>query len=174
MMVPFQGTFIPMNTVARYLSILAFALFSLQGTGQEVKVYEYYDDLKPLLSRTNDTTYVVNFWATWCKPCVKEMPAFLALDKKFRDQKFRMILVSLDFETQVESKLKPYIRENDIAAEVVLLTDPKTHLWIDQVSADWSGSIPFTRIFNQEFEFFREGTLTFEELDQIITNNIIP
>jgi thiol-disulfide isomerase/thioredoxin len=139
---------------------------------QQIKTYAHFEDLEPLFQKENDTTYLINFWATWCKPCIEEMPAFQAINKKFRGQKFKMILVSLDFETQVESRLKPYIRENEIEAEVLLLTDSKTHIWIDKVNPEWSGSIPFTRIYNKDFDFSREGELTYEELDKLITQNI--
>jgi hypothetical protein len=84
-----------------------------------------------------------------------------------------MILVSLDFETQVESKVIPFIKERNIEAEVVVLADSKQHQWIDKVHPDWSGSIPITLIHNKDFAYFKEGTLTYEELNELITNNII-
>lgn len=153
-----------------FLSIL-FLLF-INVYGQEIKVYDQFSDFEPLLQKSNDTTYVVNFWATWCKPCVKELPEFQALNKKFKDQKFKMILVSLDFKNQVETKVKDFIREREIQAEVVLLADSKQHLWIDKVNPEWSGSIPVTLIYNNNFNFFKEGSVTFEELNELITNNI--
>ncbi len=153
-----------------FLSIL-FLLF-INVYGQEIKVYDQFSDFEPLLQKSNDTTYVVNFWATWCKPCVKELPEFQALNKKFKDQKFKMILVSLDFKNQVETKVKDFIREREIQAEVVLLADSKQHLWIDKVNPEWSGSIPVTLIYNDNFNFFKEGSMIFEELNELITNNI--
>jgi len=139
---------------------------------QDIKVYRHFDDFAPILANKNDTTYVINFWATWCKPCVKEMPGLLEANEKFKDEKFKMILVSLDFETHMESKVKPFIRERNIDPEVVLLTDTKQHYWIDRVNPEWGGSIPMTIIFNKGFYFFREGSMNIEELNEIINKNI--
>ena len=142
------------------------------GNSQAIKIYESFEDFAPILVKKNDTTYVINFWATWCKPCVEEMPYFLKANDQFKDQKFKMILVSLDFKKHLESKVKPFIMENNIEPQVILLADSKQHNWIDKVNAKWSGSIPITIIFNKDFYFFKEGSLNYEELDKIITKNI--
>lgn len=139
---------------------------------QDIMVFEQYEEFAPLLKKRNDTTYVINFWSTWCKPCVKELPDFIEANDKFKNDKFKMILVSLDFDSQLESKVKPFILENNINAEVVLLSDSKQHKWIDKVDPKWSGSIPITIIFNKDFYFFREGSMNFEELNEIINKNI--
>jgi len=142
------------------------------SSGQQVKVYRDFDEFAPLLQMENDTTYVVNFWATWCKPCVEEMPGFQELDKEFGGKKFKMILVSLDFESSLKSKVLSFIQEHNINAEVVLLDAPGQNRWIDRVNKNWSGAIPITIIYNTDFYFFREGTITYNELNKIITKNL--
>src|SRR5690606_37914073 len=84
-----------------YTVLLAwFVLPICSVTGQETirpfKVLNY-DQLKPYLSEDNDTTYVVNFWATWCVPCVGELPYFQNLERQMEGKPFRLLLVSLDF-----------------------------------------------------------------------------
>src|SRR5688572_595506 len=64
--------------------------------GLKIGVYSY-EAFKPFLNADNDTTYIVNFWATWCKPCVEELPHFEQLYQEYKDKKVRLILVSLDF-----------------------------------------------------------------------------
>lgn len=140
-------------------------------TAQQVPVYNF-GQLEPLLNKRNDTTFVINFWATWCKPCVKEMPDLLKADQKFKNEKFKLILVSLDFDIHLESKVLPFINKYDIESEVILLNDNKQHLWIDKVNKDWSGAIPITIVFNEDFYFFREGEITFDELNELITKNL--
>jgi thiol-disulfide isomerase/thioredoxin len=139
---------------------------------QDVRLFETFDDFEHVLQQKNDTTYVINFWATWCVPCVKEMPEFMKVNNKFGQEKFKMILVSLDFESQLESRVKPFIKESNIDAEVILLADSKQHKWIDKVDKNWGGSIPATLIYNKDFYLFREETMTFEQLNEIITKNI--
>jgi len=156
----------------KYILLSAFLLLAYFSIGQKIAVYDKYDDFEHLLKFKNDTTYVVNFWATWCKPCVEELPAFEQINKKYNGQKFKMILVSLDFESQLESRVKPFLKENNITAEVVMLTDSKTNVWIDKVNDKWTGSIPVTIIYNNDFYYFREDSFTFDELNEIITKNI--
>ena len=156
----------------KYILLSAFLLLAYFSIGQKIAVYDKYDDFEHLLKFKNDTTYVVNFWATWCKPCVEELPAFEQINKKYNGQKFKMILVSLDFESQLESRVKPFLKENNITAEVVMLTDSKTNVWIDKVNEKWTGSIPVTVIYNNDFYYFREDSFTFDELNEIITKNI--
>ena len=141
------------------------------GLAQELKVTDY-KGLEPYLERETDTTYVINFWATWCKPCVKEMPAFQKLNREFAGKPFKLLLVSLDFPSQIDSRLKPYIRENNIQAEVVVLDDPDSNTWISKVSKNWSGSLPGTLIYNRNSRQFYEKTFEYHELKQIVNKLI--
>lgn len=126
---------------------MLFLLIIRASFAQEVRVIRY-DDLKKMQSIQNDTTYIFNFWATWCKPCVKELPYFDALSKNFEGQKVKVILVSLDFKSQLESRLKPFVKENKINSTVLLLNEPDYNSWIDQIDKTWQGSIPATLIIN--------------------------
>ena len=156
----------------KYLLLLLLLADSVYLSGQHVPVFRDFEQFEPLLHRKNDTTYVINFWATWCKPCVEEMPGFLKLNEKFEGEKFRMILVSLDFESFLQTKVIPFIRKHHIKPDVVLLDAPDQTKWIDRVNKQWSGAIPITIIYNRDFYFFREGTITFDELNDIITKNL--
>lgn len=127
-----------------------------------------FDKLKPRLHFDNDTTYIVNFWATWCKPCVNELPDFEKIAAEFKNQKVKFLLVSMDFPQQKESKVIPFIKEHQLKSEVVLLFDTNANVWINKVSPKWSGSIPATLIYNKDFRKFHEGSYTYEELKSII------
>ena len=113
-------------------------------------VYKKFEDLEPLLRINNDSTYVINFWATWCKPCIKEIPYFKELDSIYKNEKLKVVLVSLDFPKDVETKLVSFAREKQIESQVVVLLDGKYNDWIDKVSPEWSGAIPATYIYNRE------------------------
>ena len=94
--------------------------------------------------KTNDTMLVINFWATWCKPCVKELPHF---DVAFRENKgkpIKFLLVSLDFKRELEPRVKKFVESKNIQAPVVLLDEPDYNSWIDKVDPGWSGAIPGT------------------------------
>jgi thiol-disulfide isomerase/thioredoxin len=130
------------------------------------KISSYnYNELEPLLSKNDGKTYVINFWATWCAPCVKELPAFEKLRVNYNEKNVEVILVSLDFPNQVESKLIPFVKKNKLKSQVVLLNDPDQDTWIPKISKKWSGSIPATLIYNSKKRAFYERSFHFDELE---------
>ncbi|HZK09036.1 MAG TPA: TlpA disulfide reductase family protein [Bacteroidales bacterium] len=131
---------------------------------EQVPVYDF-EGLHPLLQKQNDTTYFINFWATWCKPCVAELPAFEYLNVKYHDQKVKVLLVSLDFIKNYESRLLPFIKDKKIQSQVVLLNDPRSNEWIDRVSPQWSGAIPATLVYRNNQRMFYERSFTAGELE---------
>lgn len=132
-----------------------------------IPVYPKFDDIAPLLALNNDTTYIVNFWATWCKPCVKELPYFVELGKKYASQPVRILLISLDFPAQLQSRLVPFVEEREIKPLVAVLLDGKYNDWIDRVSPEWSGAIPATLFYRGKGRHFvGEAVHSLEELEQ--------
>ncbi len=140
-----------------------------ETTYPKVPIYEKYADMEHLLHQKNDTTYIVNFWATWCGPCVKELPYIEQLHEAYPEGKISVILVSLDFPKQIESKLLPFIEKNKLKSKVVVLTDGAYNSWIDKVHTDWDGAIPVTLVYNAEKRHFTKKEFhNFEELNSIV------
>ncbi|MFK7984013.1 MAG: TlpA disulfide reductase family protein [Saprospiraceae bacterium] len=133
-------------------------------------IYERFEDLAPILAQQNDTIYVINFWATWCAPCVKELPYFEAVTEKYADQKVKVILVSLDFSKQLETKLKPFLKENNLQSEVLVLIDPDANSWVDKVNPAWSGAIPATIVYQgAKNKFYEKSFESLAELEEVVT-----
>lgn len=134
-----------------FFALLFGFLVSCQSAQQEEKplyfTYHTFDEIAPIFNSDSDTTYVINFWATWCQPCIEEMPYFEQLKEAFAEEKVRVILVSLDFEKDVESRLIPFLEEKQLQSEVALLLDGKYNDWIDRVEPSWDGAIPVTLIY---------------------------
>jgi thiol-disulfide isomerase/thioredoxin len=153
-----------------YIVILALSFFKLPGWKAEgstsidtpkdsltIQIMDY-DELKPLLELNNDTTYVFNFWATWCLPCVKELPYFIQLDSVYREEPFRLVLVSLDFKKDYLRKLQPFVRERGIQEHVIVLEDHRSDYWINDIDRSWGGSIPATLVYKGKKRAFFERT----------------
>jgi thiol-disulfide isomerase/thioredoxin len=129
-----------------------------------VKVYNY-SELKPLLEKKDDKTYVVNFWATWCGPCVKELPYFEKINQQYMSENVEVLLVSLDFPKQIEKKLVPFINKKNIQSKVVLLDDVNEDVWIKAIDETWSGALPATIIYNKNNRKFYEQSFDYETLE---------
>lgn len=154
--------------------LLFFSAFAeVQAQQVEVQILDF-ETFEPLLRQNDDTIYVINFWASWCVPCIKELPEFEKLNSKYADKNFKMILVSLDFKSALESKLIPFIAEKNLKAAVLLLHAPDANAWINMVDPAWSGAIPATMIYKNEIRLFREGSYTFHELDKIVRTLLNP
>ncbi|KJD31388.1 thioredoxin [Tamlana nanhaiensis] len=134
-------------------------------TNNALEIYDF-NGIEPFLNIKDNKTYVVNFWATWCGPCVKELPHFEELYKNYRDKNVEVLLVSLDFPHQYDTKLKPFIKERKLQSKVLVLDDPDMNTWIPKVDENWSGSIPATIIYNKNERTFFEQSFTYEELEE--------
>jgi thiol-disulfide isomerase/thioredoxin len=127
-----------------------------------------YKGLKPWLHKEDDKVYVVNFWATWCAPCVKELPYFEKINAEYKDNNVEVILVSLDFPKKKESKLLPFIEKNNIQSKVLHLDDADEQFWIADIDKDWGGALPATLIYGNGKRKFLAKTFTQEELENEI------
>ena len=123
-----------------------------------------FDSFYSKIDLSSDDTYVINFWATWCSPCVKELPYFEIVNREFSEKNVKVLLVSLDFPSQIESKLKPYLEKNKIKSNVILLDDSKMNKWVPRVSEKWDGGIPATLIVNSSNYNFYPNPFEKEEL----------
>ena len=130
----------------------------------DLKIYDY-DGLEPLINKTDGKVHVVNFWATWCAPCVKELPYFETLNAKYKDNNVEVLLVSLDFPRNYDSKLKPFIKKHDLQSEVVAFDDVDQNRWIPAINEAWTGALPATIIYKNEKRQFYEQSFTLEELE---------
>jgi thiol-disulfide isomerase/thioredoxin len=124
-----------------------------------------FNGLEPYLNIKDDKTYVVNFWATWCAPCIKELPHFEAINKNYNDKNVEVILVSLDFPNQYDKKLKPFIKKHDLQSKILVLDDVDQNTWIPKINENWDGAIPVTIIYNKYKREFYDRTFTYEELE---------
>jgi thiol-disulfide isomerase/thioredoxin len=152
------------------LAILALvAATTLTAAAQKVTVVKY-NDLEKLRQLPHDTLYVVNFWATWCKPCIKELPYFEAVNKQYKDQPVRVVLVSMDAPQDLEKRVHPFVQKRALQSRLLLLDESDPNSWIDRLEPKWSGAIPATMLFNnkrKQYEFV-ERELSEDELQKLI------
>ncbi|WP_240336887.1 TlpA family protein disulfide reductase [Rufibacter psychrotolerans] len=128
--------------------------------------------LQKYLNSTSDTTYVINFWATWCKPCIEELPHFEAVQQQYQGKPVQVVLVSMDFAKDLERKVVPFVQRNKLKSTVFLLDEPDQNAWIDLVDPSWSGAIPATLFVNnaRKQRLFLEKPLTLAQLQEHLTS----
>ncbi len=130
------------------------------------------DAVNARMASGNDTIYVVNFWATWCAPCVAELPYFEMIDSVYRDKKVKVILLSSDFKKDIDSRLIPFIEKKKLHSEVNFLDELYDNEWIPKVDSGWQGNIPATKIYSAKTgkSIFLPRETSYRELDSLISN----
>ncbi|GAB2959256.1 hypothetical protein GCM10027048_28240 [Hymenobacter coalescens] len=149
------------------LGLLTIALPAARA--QQVRVVKL-PALQQLLARPSDTTYVVNFWATWCKPCIEELPHFEQLRARQAGKPVQVVLVSLDFASKLDAKVRPFVQRQRLKSAVWLLNEPDQNAYIEAIDRQWSGALPFTLVFNNRRQHRQrfEQPLTLAELEAAV------
>lgn len=139
------------------------------GVSQDFREVKF-SDMDNMMSVSNDTLYAINFWATWCKPCVEELPYFEEAKIQYSDKKFRIILVSLDFQHEVDTKFKDFLLDRNLQNEVWYLNERKFNKFIPEIDQNWSGALPFTLFFRgkDNLRKGKEGAFKDGELNKIL------
>lgn len=148
------------------LSLLSLFFVLANAGNDEIEILNYEEFEERV--KTDEGTIVYNFWATWCKPCVEELPYFEKINAEYDNVK--VVFVSLDFKSQYKRKLIPFVEDNAIQAEVLLLDAPDYNSWLNKISKKWSGAIPATLIVNNaegRWDFY-EQSFTYNELKETI------
>ncbi len=155
-------------------SIFIYFFTVYRVSSQSIPVVDFTGFEKIIQQQTSEVL-VINFWATWCRPCIQEMPIFQQIHEDYDENKVRVILVSLDFAEHLKDRVIPFITQRKIDSEVILLDDLNYNAWIDRVDINWQGEIPFTWIIDRKDgqKYSHYGEITMEKLTEIIDSVIL-
>lgn len=146
------------------LSGLLFSAYNMQA--QEVKSLSF-EELQTRMDNSKAKIQIINFWATWCKPCVKEFPYFEAINNKYQKEEVEILMVSMDFSREKAEEFKD---EREVACEIIYLNETDHNKWINKIDPEWSGAIPATliRSTNSDKRQFYEKQFHEGELEQLV------
>ena len=135
---------------------------------QEIKSIKITDLEKTIAE--SKTPLVINFWATYCKPCVAEIPYFQEEVKKQKANGVQLILVSLDLKSYYPKKIKSFAASRKFTAPILWLNETDADYFCPKVDPKWSGVLPATLFINNKtgYRKFYEDALSRETLKKEI------
>jgi thiol-disulfide isomerase/thioredoxin len=92
---------------------------------------------------------VINFWATWCGPCVAEFPELVALDAKYRDKGMKLVGITADEAEDVQPKVIPFIKKHQVKFDIIRQDTDDPEEMMSQIIKDWNGVIPATFVYDK-------------------------
>jgi thiol-disulfide isomerase/thioredoxin len=122
------------------------------GNAEQTIVYDDFSQIESLFRQQNDTTYVINFWATWCKPCREEIPFLQRLANETIDQKLQVVLVSLDTEQGAINRIPKFLTSVAPNHPSIVLTD-EDPAWGKTIDRVWTGHLPTTSLYKKDLRF---------------------
>lgn len=102
-----------------------------------------------LIKQSQGKVLIINFWATWCGPCVAEFPELVKIDLAYRDKGVRMIGITADDLEDVKPKVIPFLREQKAQYENFLQDTDDPQQMVDVVMKDWPGVLPATFVYDK-------------------------
>jgi thiol-disulfide isomerase/thioredoxin len=135
---------------------------------QEIKVVKITDLEKIIVE--SKTPLIINMWATWCIPCIEELPYFQEEAKKHDKDSVQLLLVSLDFKETFPEGITRFMNKRNITAPVVWLDETNADYFCPKIDAKWSGAIPATLFINNKtgYRNFIEEQISHERLKKEI------
>jgi thiol-disulfide isomerase/thioredoxin len=132
------------------------------------------EDLEKRIQLAKDTVLIVNFWATWCKPCVEELPGFHETVRKYAGRKVKLLLVSVDFPKDYPDGIRAFAQKNRYDSEIAWLDETDADHFCPVIDKTWSGAIPATLIIHNGngYRKFIEGTIKPEALENFIREGL--
>ncbi len=160
----------------KLLLIAGLFLVGFKANSQDIAKWKM-TELETFMSEKTGEILVINFWATFCKPCIAEIPSFIKISDKYKNDKVKLLLVSLDLPSYYPKKIASFVKKRQYKANIVWLDETDADYFCPKADTSWSGSIPATLMINTKtgYRKFFEGEMSasqYEEaLKKVIANS---
>jgi thiol-disulfide isomerase/thioredoxin len=139
----------------QFITILSFVLLGFRSAVDTPVVHKWkLTALEAYIARA-DHPLIVNFWATFCAPCNKEIPYFQSTVEKYKAQGVELILVSLDLPDYYPSRIAKFVREHGYHATIAWLNETDADYFCPRIDKSWTGGIPSSLFVNNKTHYHR-------------------
>lgn len=151
----------------KLLLIFSFLFVSFIANAQKIPSWKIAD-VAAIADRKSDSVYVINFWATYCKPCIGEIPYLQSIVKKYSRLKVKLLLVSMDLPSFYPHKIKKFTKENNYTADIVWLDESDPNHFCPVIDKQWMATMPATLFVNQAtgYKKFVNSSISEEQFEK--------
>ncbi|SRR5260221_10446128 len=154
--------------------IIALVCFSSAAFSQDLKPLKNLNELDSIKENSKGSVLLINIWASWCHPCVKEFPELVKLYNDYKDKGFKLVFISIDDLSDIDKKVIPFLKQQkvDFVSYYNNLTKPDE--LIDYLDKNWQGAIPSTYIYDKDGKMQNNilGNRNYEQFEKEISKYI--
>jgi thiol-disulfide isomerase/thioredoxin len=138
---------------------------------QDVQALSNQKDLESLKDSKKGKVVLVNFWATWCKPCVAEFPEIVKLYRDYKDKGFELVFVSVDVTEDIKTKVVPFLKKQGVDFTTYYSNFDNPEDLINFFDKNWQGAIPSTYIYDRNWN--QTSNMLGEKKYEVFENEIL-
>ena len=131
------------------------------------------EQLKAIAANDTDKLRVVNVWATWCAPCIEELPEFVTINRMYRNRKFEMVTICTN-ELRDQDAAHRLLTRTNVSCRNVLFNSGNRDELLETLDPEWEGGLPFTVVIapGGKIVYRKQGQIDPEELKQEIADRV--
>jgi len=143
------------DSVKTYMEKLAGEPVSISPANEET--------LKGLRANKSGKFRLVNFWATWCAPCVAEFDEFITINRMYRHRDFELVMVSVNAPDEQNAVLT-FLKKHQASSRNLLFASAKRDKLIDAFDPEWQGEVPLTVLIDPDGKIIYRQTGSIDAL----------
>lgn len=156
----------------KILLIIFSFLLVYSAIAQEIKSLSTPAEFNNLKEEKLGKVFLINIWSTWCGPCKEEFPELVRLHNDFKDKEFEVLFISLDVESEINTKVKEFLADNNVNFRTYWNNFITEEAFLNYIGNNWDGAIPAIFIYDKNGNLVKNfiGKRTYEYFKQQIEN----
>ena len=118
------------------------------------------DQLKALRQNGSGKFRLINFWATWCAPCVAEFPEFVTMNRMYRHRDFELVTIAVN-DPDEQKNVLAFLRKHQASGQNLLFASENRDALINAFDPEWQGQVPYTLFLAPD------GKVLFRQFDRV-------